>query len=54
MASLEKRYDGRYRIVFYWRSKKFVHSLGKLSERDAISSRLQLEDNLRLLERVLS
>ena len=51
MASLEKRYDGRYRVIFYWQSKKFVHSLGKVNERDANACRLRLEDNLRLLER---
>jgi hypothetical protein len=27
MASLEKRYDGRYRIVFCWPGKRCYHSL---------------------------
>ena len=29
MASLEKRYDGRYRIVFCWQGERRYHSLGK-------------------------
>ncbi len=30
MASLEKRYDGRYRIVFCWQGERRYHSLGKM------------------------
>ena len=34
MASLEKRYDGRYRIVFCWQGERRYHSLGKMPERE--------------------
>ncbi len=38
MASLEKRYDGRYRIVFCYGGKRFNHSLGKVSEDEPVSA----------------
>jgi len=37
MASLEKRYDGRYRIVFCWQGERRYQSLGK-SPRDPLAS----------------
>jgi hypothetical protein len=53
MASLEKRYDGRYRIVFCWQGKRRAHSLGKVSERDARSCLDRIEEGLRFVERGL-
>ena len=53
MASLEKRYDGRYRIVFCWQGERRYHSLGKLPERDAHSCLDRLEESLRFVERGL-
>jgi hypothetical protein len=50
MASLERRYDGRYRIVFCHQGKKFFHSLGQVSEREARSCKDRLEENLRFVE----
>jgi integrase len=53
MASLEKRYDGRYRIVFCWQGERRYHSLGKLPEREARSCLDRLEESLRFVERGL-
>src|SRR5271155_4923828 len=53
MASLEKRYDGRYRIVFCWQGERRYHSLGKLPEREARSCLDRLEESLRLVDRGL-
>ena len=53
MASLEKRYDGRYRIVFCWDGERRYHSLGKLAEREARSCLDRLEENLRFVDRGL-
>jgi integrase len=53
MASLEKRYDGRYRIVFCWQGERRYHSLGKLPECDARSCLDRLEESLRFVERGL-
>lgn len=33
MASLERRYDGRYRIIFYYAGQRFKHSLGNVSDK---------------------
>ncbi len=38
MASLEKRYDGRYRFIFCWQAERRYHSLGSLTEREARAS----------------
>ena len=53
MASLEKRYDGRYRIVFCWQGERHYHSLGKLPEREALSCLDRLEESLRFVDREL-
>jgi integrase len=53
MASLEKRYDGRYRIVFCWQGERRYHSLGKIPERDARSCLDRLEESLRFVDRGL-
>jgi hypothetical protein len=53
MASLEKRYDGRYRIIFCWDGQRHYHSLGSVSEREARFCRDQLEESLRFVERGL-
>jgi integrase len=53
MASLEKRYDGRYRIVFCWQGKRRYHSLGKMPEREARSCLDRLEESLRFVDRGL-
>lgn len=53
MASLERRYDGRYRIVFCWQGKRRYHSLGKLPDREALSCIDRLEESLRFVERGL-
>jgi hypothetical protein len=53
MASLERRYDGRYRIVFCYQGQRFYHSLGKVSGKDASSCKERLEENLRFVERGL-
>ncbi len=53
MASLEKRYDGRYRIVFCWQSERRYHSLGKMPEREARSCLDRLEESLRFVDRGL-
>src|SRR5262245_24848406 len=53
MASLEKRYDGRYRIVFCWQGKRRYYSLGKMPERDAQSWLDRLEESLRFVDRGL-
>jgi len=53
MASLERRYDGRFRIVFCHQGEKFFHSLGKIPEREARSCKDRLEENLRFVERGL-
>ncbi len=53
MASLEKRYDGRYRIVFCWQGERRYHSLGKMPERDARSCLDRLEESLRFVDRGL-
>jgi hypothetical protein len=51
MASLEKRYDGRYRIVFCWQGERRYHSLGKMPEREARSCLDRLEESLRFVDR---
>jgi hypothetical protein len=51
MASLESRYDGCYRVIFYWQRQKFVYSLGRLSNRDAAAAKVRIEENLGLLRR---
>ncbi len=53
MASLERRYDGCYRIVFCHQGKRFNHSIGKVAHRDARSCKDRLEENLRFIERGL-
>jgi len=53
MASLEKRYAGRYRIVFCWQGERRYHSLGKTPERDAQSCLDRLEESLRFVDRGL-
>jgi integrase len=53
MASLEKRYDGRYRIVFCWQGERRHHSLGKMPEREARSCLDRLEESLRFVDRGL-
>src|SRR4051794_14908180 len=53
MASLEKRYDGRDRIVFCWQGERRHHSLGKLPELEALSCLDRLEKSLRFVERGL-
>jgi integrase len=53
MASLEKRYDGRYRIVFCWQGERHYHSLGKMPEREAQSCLDRLEESLRFVDRGL-
>jgi integrase len=51
MASLGKRYDGRYRIVFCWQGERRYHSLGKMPEREARSCVDRLEESLRFVDR---
>jgi hypothetical protein len=51
MASLEKGYDGRYRIVFCWLSERRFHSLGKMPEREARSCLDRLDESLRFVDR---
>jgi integrase len=53
MAYLEFRYGGNFRLVFCYGGKKFSHSLGKVSEREARSCKDRLEENLRFVERGL-
>jgi hypothetical protein len=53
MASLEKRYNGRYHIVFCWREERRYHSLGRIPEREARSCPDQLAESLRLVDRGL-
>jgi integrase len=53
MASLEKRYDGRYRIVFCWQGERRHYSLGKMPEREARSCLDRLEESLRFVDRGL-
>jgi hypothetical protein len=53
MASLEPRYDGRYRLIFCYGGKPIHHSLGKVSEKAARTSQHRLEENLGFLERGL-
>ena len=53
MASLEKRYDGRYRIDFCWQGKRRYHSLRKMPEREALSCLDRLEESLRFVDRGL-
>jgi hypothetical protein len=53
MASLEKRYDGRYRIVFCWQGELRYHSLGKVTAREAVSCLDRLEESLRFVDRGL-
>jgi hypothetical protein len=53
MASLEKRYNGRYRIVFCWQGERRYHSLGKMPEREALSCLDRLEESLRFVDRGL-
>ena len=51
MASLEKRYGSRYRIVFCWQGERRHHSLGKMPEREARSCLDRLEESLRFVDR---
>src|SRR3982751_6924734 len=53
LASLEKRYGGRYRIVFCWQGNRHYHSLGKIPEREACSCLDRLEESLRFVDRGL-
>jgi hypothetical protein len=53
MASLEKRYDGRYRIVFCWQGERRYHFLGRMPERDARSCLDRLEESLFFVDRGL-
>src|SRR5208337_2331656 len=53
MASLEKRYDGRYRIIFCWQGERRYYSLGKMPEREARSCLDRLEESLRFVDRGL-
>ena len=53
MASLEKRYDGRYRIVFCWHGERCYYSLGKMPEREARCCLDRLEESLRFVDRGL-
>jgi hypothetical protein len=53
MASLEKRYEGRYRIVFCWHGERRYHSLGRIPEREARSCLDRLEESLRFVDRGL-
>jgi hypothetical protein len=53
MASLEKRYDGRYRIVFCWQRERRYHALGRMPEREARSCLDRLEESLRFVDRGL-
>src|SRR4051794_38019099 len=53
MASLAKRYDGRFRIVFCWQGKRCYHSLGKVPDREALSCLDRLEESLRFVDRGL-
>jgi hypothetical protein len=53
MASLEKRYDGRYRIIFCWQGERRYHSLGKMPEREGRSCVDRLEESLRFVDRGL-
>ncbi len=53
MASLEKRYDGRYRIVYCWQGARRYRSLGRIPERDARSCLDRLEVSLRFVDRGL-
>jgi integrase len=53
MASLEKRYDGRCRIVFCWQGERRYHSIGKMPEREARSCLDRLEESLRFVDRGL-
>jgi integrase len=53
MASLEKRYDGRYRIIFCWQGERRYCSLGRMPERDALSCLDRLEESLRFVGRGL-
>jgi hypothetical protein len=53
MASLEKQYDGRYRIIFCWQGERRHHSLGKMPEREARSCLDRLEESQRFVDRGL-
>jgi integrase len=53
MASLEKRDDDRYRIVFCWQGERRHHSLGRMPEREARSCLDRLEESLRFVDRGL-
>jgi hypothetical protein len=53
MPSPEKRYDGRYRIVYCWQGERRYHSLGKVPEREAHSCVDRLEEGPRFVERRL-
>ncbi len=53
MASLEKRYDGRYRIIFCWQGERRYHSLGRMPDREARSCLDRLEESLRFVDRGL-
>src|SRR6516164_1533348 len=50
MASLEKRYDGRHRIVFCLQGERRYHSLGKMPEREARSCLDRPEESLRFVD----
>jgi integrase len=49
MATLEKR-CGKFRVIFYYSSRRFARSLKTKSEREAVASVARLEDNLRRVE----
>jgi hypothetical protein len=54
MASLEKRYDFRYRIVSCWQGERRYHPLGRMPEQEARSclDRLTMPERLSLLAQV--
>ena len=49
MATLERR-SGKFRVIFYFASRRFTRALKTKSEREAIASVARLEDNLRRAE----
>jgi hypothetical protein len=53
MASVEKRYDGRHRIVLCWDGERRYHSSGKMPEREARPCLDRLEERLRFVDRGL-
>jgi hypothetical protein len=53
MASLEKRYNGPYRIVSCWQGEPRHYSLGRMPEREARLCLDRLEESLRFVDRRL-